>query len=136
MPGRWTIRIGMGCLAGALSGCVMKSDCVCDLMAKAYSVHVRDAAGPVDSAQVRIYRVSDGADLTATLGDGDSFRMPGTAVIFTDAITSKIPRGGSMVVRAKVTKGAESGEALYTVATDDCRCHFEKTAGPDTLVIR
>lgn len=136
---RWRDGLaGAAALLGAAAwiGCdsPTKEACACDTEFRTFSIAVSDADGPVDSAQVRLYRVSDGSDITGYAYDPPG---PGYAVAFTDDVVYDFPAGSSrMDVRVAVSKGSEKGEAVMTVAVDECRCHLSKLSGPDNVVLK
>lgn len=123
--------------AAIFAGCnstEAKPSCKCDTEFRTFTLAVSDAAGPVDSAQVRVFRVSDGSDITGYAYDPPG---PGYVTAFTDDILYDLPAGTArMDVRVAVSKGTEKGEAIMSIAADECRCHISKLSGPDNVVLK
>jgi hypothetical protein len=129
-----------GALAGALilGGCVMEQQqgCTCTMEYRYFPVVVADASGGVDSAVVHTYRVSDGKELKRDTTSWPG-RPKGSVVVFSDGNTNDFPKGmDKMEVRVTASKGGKSGEERYVFTTTDCRCHFDKLSGKDTLLIQ
>jgi hypothetical protein len=91
-------------------------------------------ANPVDSADVRLIRTSDGKALALPTGG-----MPakGRVAIFINGIARDFP-GGERELEVLVTakKGNKSGEQKFLLTTDECRCDFEVASGRDTLILK
>lgn len=125
-------------MAWLSQGCYMVSDeCVCTTDFRYHQVVVLDELSqPVDSASVRIYRVSDNKEITSADQD-KGLREKGKVVVFSDGYASEFPEGRSRLeIRAVVSKGARTGEERYVFSQDECGCHFEKVSGRDTIGIR
>lgn len=119
-------------------GCSMTSDeCVCTTEFRYQeAVVLDDLAQAVDSASVRLYRVSDNKELAAP-EQLKGLQQKGTVVVFSDGYSGDFPKGSSrMEIRAVVSKGAKTGEEGYVFGQDECGCHFEKISGKDTIIIR
>ncbi len=133
--------IGWALVAGCVSGlggtgCVMGQQCACTDDFRSFTIVIRDANGPVDSAQVHVFKIADGKELAR-----DTTHWPGAAkgqvIVFSDNNLKDIPAGSkTLEVRVVAAKDGKTGEARMTLGTQDCRCHVEKTAGKDTLLIQ
>lgn len=125
-------------MAWISQGCSIASDeCVCSTEFRYQEAVVLDELSqPVDSASVRLYRVSDNLELK-TPDQHEGFRQKGRVVIFSDGYAREFPAGKSQLeIRAVVSKGARTGEERYVFSQDECGCHFEKVSGRDTIIIR
>ena len=127
----------LGVCGAVWAGCVMEqTQCACTEEFRSFGIVVRDADGPVDSARVRIFRVSDDKELshdTTWLPNPDK----GHVVAFSDNNLKDIPANArTMEIRVVATRGAKTGEERMTLGTQECRCHVEKVAGKDTVLIK
>ncbi|GEM_PF-5598115 len=134
--------LGMGILtlgAAWFGGCTLLSDerCACDAMYVWKEVVVVDGNGvPVDSAVITVVRASDGNPYKVP-DNGFIDKKPGHAMAFDDGILNEIPSGKlEVAIRVTASKGGKSGEQIFVVASQKCRCHFEVKSGRDTVVIQ
>jgi hypothetical protein len=119
-------------------GCTLASDaCACTTEFRSQSAYIVDGqAQPVDSAAIKVFRVSDNKEI-GPIDQGLFQSRKGQALIFTDAETDEFPGGKTtMEIRVVATKGTLSGEERYVMGIDGCGCHFEKVSGRDTITVR
>jgi hypothetical protein len=118
----------------ALAACAddPASQCVCTEEFRVFSVAVLDdASQPVSDAQLTVTNLRTGRDLTSGwLGQ----LVPGSYVIADDGMLDEFSSDGDPV---RVTGQAAAGSftTVFVFAPDACRCHLQRVAGPDTVVI-
>ena len=123
--------------AGALSVAAcddQSSQCACTEEFRTYPVTVVDEAGdPATEVQLTRTNLRTGEVFEPTwLGQP----VPGTYLVADDGLTDEFSGDGD-TVRVEGEQGAASFTALFEFAVDEpCRCHVEKLAGPDTVLIR
>lgn len=123
---------------GAFTGCVLREECGCTLIERPpVAVHVRDSAGPVTGAQVKVFRAKDGKEVTdPRFAAGDSAR-PGWYAVVGDDFGRSFPDGDlQMDLRVTAAKGSLKAEKTIRISTDGCGCHIDRIgAGADTLFL-
>jgi hypothetical protein len=65
----------------------------------------------------------------------DSADYFGNYIIMTDQYVKDFSTTPTEIL-FEASKGYLKTSAVYSISTDECKCHVSKTAGPDTLTIR
>lgn len=105
-------------------------NCLCTTEIRTYTINVIDSSGtPVDSLVTTI-RNSHGKVFTANQFHNE----PGTYWLMGDGYQQEFTISPTTIIFTG-TKDSISVEAGFLFNTDDCKCHVNKVAGPDTLVI-
>ncbi len=120
---------------GAVSCSTVEKDCICTDEYRFYLVAVVNTLGaPVDSLNVTI-RDKDGDELNVQQ-DSHPFGA-GKYTVLNDSFTQMFCACGTP---EKIYFSASDGSRItageYLFNTDDCKCHINKVAGQDTLVLR
>lgn len=131
MTRRLCVPIAIGAFLTSCSTSVQ--NCVCTQEFRAYGLTVVDPAGePVSDVSLEIVNLRTGRELMPTfLG----FPAPGTYWIADDSMREEFTVGGDSV-RVTGTKDTGSFETGFRFAADECGCHVEKLAGPDTVTMQ
>jgi hypothetical protein len=120
-------------LAG-LAGCTdgPSSGCACTEEFRVFTLAVLDdAAQPVPDADLTITNLRTGRTLqSGWLGD----LVPGHYAIVDDAMLDEFSGAGDPV-RVRGQSPAGSFTAEFVFGPDDCRCHLQRIAGPDTVMV-
>ena len=110
------------------------SQCVCTEEFRSYPVTVVDAAGdPATDVTLTRTNLRTSEVLEPTwLGQS----VPGTYLVADDGLIDAFSSEGD-TVRVTGVQGAATFAADFVFAAPEpCRCHVDKLAGPDTVVIR
>jgi hypothetical protein len=110
-----------------------RSQCACTEEYRVFTVTVLDdALQPVDTATVVRTNLRTGRVLEpGWLG----LPTPGTFVVADDGLLNEFSSAGD-VVRVTVSRGGVSVSADFLFAAPlPCRCHVERRAGPDTVIV-
>jgi hypothetical protein len=118
----------------AISCSTMENDCVCTQDFRAYRVTVLDSLGSsVDSLDVTV-KDKDGKRLNVVQDVYDYYR--GKYVVLNDGFIQMFCSCGiPQQIYFSVTDGKRTANGEYLFNTDECKCHINKIAGPDTLVL-
>jgi len=112
----------------------VKEDCLCTMEYRFYVVTVVDTLGvPVDSLIVTI-KDKDGDELDV---QQESYPFgPGKYAVLNDSFTHIFCTcGTTQKIYFSATDGSRTTTGEFLFNTDDCKCHINKVAGPDTLVL-
>jgi len=108
------------------------SDCVCTTEFVTHSIIVVDSSGdPVDSLITRITN-SSGRELTSH-GSYFTSGRGGRYWIMDDSYKNELTNRPTTIF-FDGTKENVIAEAAFLINTDECKCHVNKVAGPDTVV--
>lgn len=109
------------------------TQCICTQEFRVYGLTVIDEAQrPVSDVSIEVRVVRTRQRLESTY---EELPTPGTYWIVDDGMRERFRPGGDEV-RVTGSKGSLGFEATFEFAVDDCYCHVQKLAGPDTVVIR
>jgi hypothetical protein len=112
-------------------------DCICTLEYRGYSVYIIDSNHqPIDSLVTWVTNKNSGTiyriDSSSIL---DPYHTIGRYIVLTDGemkYFTTIPT--SVIFHASNRKYNVTG--LFTFNVDDCRCHLQKVAGPDSIIVQ
>jgi hypothetical protein len=132
-PIRLLALVGTVAALGALACDDPLSQCLCTEEFRTYLVTVVDAGGaPVSDVTITRTNLRTGALFEPTwLG----MPVPGTYLVADDGLVDEFSSEGDLV-RVTGEKDGATFEAQFEFAVpDECRCHVDKLAGPDTVTI-
>ena len=111
------------------------NDCICTQEFRSYLVTVIDTLGvPVDSLNITI-KDKDGNELDVQ--QDPYFLNEGKYTVFNDVFTQILCDCGTpQKIYFSATDGTRNTAGEFLFNTDECQCHINKVAGPDTLVLR
>jgi hypothetical protein len=110
-------------------------DCICTEEYRFFLVTVVDTLGvPVDSLNV-IIKDKDGDELDVQQ-ESHPFGA-GKYTVLNDSFTQMFCTCSTLEkIYFSATDGIRTTAGEYLFNTDDCKCHINKVAGPDTLILR